>query len=63
MNLNFIIYKNKQKKWFKQQKKEFLFTEKKRKKLIRILNLLLKRQNNLNYKVRVWMTLLNKEKK
>lgn len=55
MNLNFIIYKNKQKKQFKQQKKEFLFTEKKRKKLIKILNLLLKRQNNLNYKVRVWM--------
>ncbi len=32
MNSNFIIYKNKLKKLFKQLKKEFKFTRKKKKK-------------------------------
>lgn len=46
MNLNYIIYKNKSKKWYKLLKKEFISIVKKKKKSIKILNSLSKKQNN-----------------
>lgn len=46
MNLNYIIYKNKLKKQYKLLKKEFIYIVKKKKKSIKILNSLSKKQNS-----------------
>lgn len=63
MSLNFITCKNRLKKSFRLQRKEFQFIRKRKKKLTRILSLLWRKLNSWRCRVLVWMILLSRGEK